>query len=95
MPNGSITFEGQRSLADSLQSVKEMYRAKKNLETSVWMDGTKHDMRSTLKKPKIMLADLNYVTRNGKLEEGFSPFDKQEFIRLDGAKYQTKTNEVN
>ena len=40
-------------------------------------------MYAAKKRPDLLLQDLDGTTRNGKREQGKSPFDKNDFIRAD------------
>lgn len=51
------------------------------ISNSVWIDRGGY---ASKKKPDLLLRDLGDRTRNGKIEQGRSPFDKEEFIRADG-----------
>ena len=54
-----------------------------DISNSVWIDTNQYNRK---KKPDLLLKDLDEKTRNGKIEQGKSPFNVDEFIRMDGSK---------
>ena len=54
-----------------------------DISNSVWIDNNQYSRK---KKPDLLLKDLADNIRNGKIEQGQSPFNVDEFIRMDGTK---------
>ena len=52
-----------------------------HLTKSIWVDDASF---TNLKKPKIRLKDLEPEYRNGKQEMMNSPFNREDFVRIDG-----------
>lgn len=71
-----------------MRSTQERYQTKQtisysgqnDISNSVWVDT---QMYAAKKRPDLLLQDLDGTTRNGKREQGKSPFDKNDFIRAD------------
>ena len=51
------------------------------MSKSIWVDDASF---TNLKKPKIRMKDLEPEFRNGKKEITKSPFNKEDFVRIDG-----------
>ena len=74
--------QNEQALNDSQFSKPPIsFSGQNDISNSVWVDS---DHYSRKKRPNILMKDLDTRTRNGKVEMGQSPFDKQEFIRMDG-----------
>ena len=50
------------------------------------MDESRFNLKQAMRaSPQLLMSDLKYVTRNGKIEQGKSPFNEHDFIRLEGS----------
>ena len=79
--NASFYSQGTSVAASALGRSAISIEGQRAIANSIWVD----DASFTNKRsPSLLLKDLKAGTKNGKVEMGKSPFNRDDFVRVDG-----------